>query len=46
MSFEENCEDDVVTLKEAYEEEKMREEDAIAVFGAADENNCSYSLVS
>ena len=37
--------DDVISIKEACEEERTREEDAIAVLGAADENNCSYEMV-
>jgi len=36
-------EGDIMTLKEAVEAQNTREEDAIAVLGAADDSNCTYT---
>ena len=42
----ESHEDDVVTIEDAVEEMKNVEEESIAVFGAGEENVCTYSNVS
>ena len=34
-----------VTIEEAVKEMENEEEHSIAVFGAGDENNCTYSMV-
>lgn len=38
--------EEVVTMQDAMHEMESEEQESIAVFGAGDENNCTYTLVS
>ena len=39
-------EEDLVTMRDAVKEHEEQEEEAIAVLGAGDEQNCTYGMVS
>lgn len=45
-AIDNDCGEEVITIQDAVNEKLKQEEDAIAVLGAGDENNCSYDLVS
>lgn len=44
-----DCKEDdsnVITMLDVLEEEKMLEDDALAVLGASDDKNCTYNQVT
>lgn len=43
-AIDSDCGEEVITIQDAVNEKLKQEEDAIAVLGAGDENNCSYDL--